>query len=51
MLLTPLQLPVTVEYDCHGKRRRKTLPDSWAARRCLAQKLKQGRNHKIITLV
>lgn len=39
---------VTVEYTARGKRVRKTLPDSWAARRFYAVKLNAGKEPKIV---
>lgn len=43
-----LLAPVTIEYDCRGKRVCKTLPDSWFARRFYAAKHKAGKRPAVV---
>lgn len=43
-----LQEPVTVEYDCRGKRVQRVLPTSYAARSFFQRMFKAGRNPAII---
>lgn len=43
-----LQQPVTVEYDCRGKRVRKTLPTAYAARQFYAAKHKAGKRPAVV---
>jgi hypothetical protein len=44
-----LNQPVTVEYsNARGERVRKTLPDSFSARRFYARMLRDGRNPKVV---
>jgi len=40
--------PVTIEYDCCGKRVRKTLPDSFKARAFYAAKHKAGKRPEVV---
>lgn len=41
------QPPVDVEYDCRGKRKRKSFPNAHAGRAFYSMKLKQGKRPKI----
>ena len=43
-----LAQPTTVEYDARGKRIRKTLDNSWAARCFYSKKLRQGHDPKYV---
>ena len=43
-----VEQPVTIEYTARGKRVRKTLPDSWTARRFYALKLRDGKRPRFI---
>jgi len=48
MNLQALFYPVTVEYDSHGDRVNKTLPDAYQARRFYGQMLRANRNPKVV---
>jgi hypothetical protein len=39
--------PVDIEYDCRGKRKRKSFPNAHAGRAFFGLKLKAGKNPKI----
>ena len=43
-----LNEPVTVEYDCRGRRVRKTLPNSYEARRFYAAKYRAGKRPAVV---
>ena len=43
-----LQAPVTLEYDCRGKRVTKTLPNAYAARQFYAAKFRAGKHPAVV---